>query len=723
MAKLGSSTIYGTLNVTGNISSDVEPTLGSHLTNKIYVDTKSGDDVSAHNALTTGIHGATSANTPNRLVIRDGSGNFVAGTITANLAGTATTGTNCSRSVIAGDGLSGGGALTANRTLTVDSTVIRTTGNQTISGVKKLSNGSIGMDSSGTAMSISQSGIGYGGNDTAGTTNANNVHIQSWHGFSVGPSISGQTIAQGKPAFSVNVREGQAFISGVQSTASNALTRYDHVATIASGRVPTSRTVTAGVGLTGGGALSSNITINSVAAGTSVPAGHITNGTQTIQGSKTFSSSIVGNITGTAAKVTVSNSTSSTAYPVVWHNNSNGLFDTTGKFMFTASSGLLAVTTLATTGDVNIGTYNSTVSGKLYLNGSTANKRASIYCTTGNLHIDADSTATTYLNYYGGTGGVIFGNGAGGTSGANVTNAGRGNFTSVHSTFTGNLTGNVTGNVTGTLTGNATGNAGTATKLASISTSFTGDYPVTVNVNGVIYSHQNLHFIGSSGILISPRFQSTQATGTAPFTVASSTVVSNLNSSFLNGRSSTAFTWLSTAGTYDQILPTQGTWLRTPSSGLLPSANGTGAIGTSSWKFQSMYATTFFGALSGNATTANTISGTQPFSRVTAGTSSGTFTAGDFVATSDIRLKSDIKVIENALDKVDKLTGSTFDKIGVDKRHAGLIAQDVQAVLPEAVVAFDNDGEDYLGVSSSAVIGLLVEAIKELRQEVQDLKS
>ena len=51
----------------------------------------------------------------------------------ANFAGTAT---NCSRSVVAGTGLSGGGVLTANRTLNVDSTVIRTTGNQSMSGTK-----------------------------------------------------------------------------------------------------------------------------------------------------------------------------------------------------------------------------------------------------------------------------------------------------------------------------------------------------------------------------------------------------------------------------------------------------------------------------------------------------------------------------------------------------------------------------------------------------------
>ena len=55
-----------------------------------------------------------------------------------------------------------------------------------------------------------------------------------------------------------------------------------------------------------------------------------------------------------------------------------------------------------------------------------------------------------------------------------------------------------------------------------------------------------------------------------------------------------------TISTYDQLLPSQGTWLRAPSSGFLPSANGAGALGTSSWKFGSAYINTMYGNVSGN---------------------------------------------------------------------------------------------------------------------------
>ena len=59
--------------------------------------------------------------------------------LTTSTVDNATTAANCSRSVSTGDGLSGGGALTSNRTLSVDSTVVRTSGSQTIGGAKTFS--------------------------------------------------------------------------------------------------------------------------------------------------------------------------------------------------------------------------------------------------------------------------------------------------------------------------------------------------------------------------------------------------------------------------------------------------------------------------------------------------------------------------------------------------------------------------------------------------------
>lgn len=99
----------------------------------------------------------------------------------------------------------------------------------------------------------------------------------------------------------------------------------------------------------------------------------------------------------------------------------------------------------------------------------------------------------------------------------------------------------------------------------------------------------------------------------------------------------------------------------------------------------------------------------------------GTFTAvGNVAAFSDIKLKADLMPIDDPLGKVAALTGYTFTRIDSGERQTGLIAQDVQAVLPEAV----SESEDgTLSLAYGNLAGLLVEAIKALRAELNDLKA
>jgi hypothetical protein len=103
--------------------------------------------------------------------------------------------------------------------------------------------------------------------------------------------------------------------------------------------------------------------------------------------------------------------------------------------------------------------------------------------------------------------------------------------------------------------------------------------------------------------------------------------------------------------------------------------------------------------------------------------SSGDFTAtGDVTTNSDIRLKENVKTIDNALEKVSKMRGVYFDmKKNPGKTKIGLIAQEVEEIIPEAVIT-DTDGENIKSVSYGNIVGLLVEAIKDLRKEVDDLK-
>jgi len=93
---------------------------------------------------------------------------------------------------------------------------------------------------------------------------------------------------------------------------------------------------------------------------------------------------------------------------------------------------------------------------------------------------------------------------------------------------------------------------------------------------------------------------------------------------------------------------------------------------------------------------------------------------------SDIRLKDNIEVIPNALEKVSELRGVTFDYKSDGKRNTGLIAQELEKVLPEAVYKTNLLGEyeedKVLAIRYGNVVGLLVEAIKELKAEIEDLK-
>lgn len=96
---------------------------------------------------------------------------------------------------------------------------------------------------------------------------------------------------------------------------------------------------------------------------------------------------------------------------------------------------------------------------------------------------------------------------------------------------------------------------------------------------------------------------------------------------------------------------------------------------------------------------------------------------------SDIRLKSNFRPIENALEKVEQLDGLIYDKadyIGgeIVQTEAGIVAQTLQDVLPEAVREVEDiKGNKILTVSSQSQIALLVEAVKTLSSRVKELES
>lgn len=102
----------------------------------------------------------------------------------------------------------------------------------------------------------------------------------------------------------------------------------------------------------------------------------------------------------------------------------------------------------------------------------------------------------------------------------------------------------------------------------------------------------------------------------------------------------------------------------------------------------------------------------------------------DVYIRSDGRLKINKKELENgALEKVCRLKVYTYDKVksikdrSVIKREVGIIAQDLEKELPEAVSKVEVDGSDVLTISNSAVNALLIKAIQEMSEEIKELKT
>ena len=105
-------------------------------------------------------------------------------------------------------------------------------------------------------------------------------------------------------------------------------------------------------------------------------------------------------------------------------------------------------------------------------------------------------------------------------------------------------------------------------------------------------------------------------------------------------------------------------------------------------------------------------------------TSAGITVTGTVDSASDVILKENIKTIDNALDKVTKLRGVEYDYKENKKHSIGVIAQEVEEVLPELV-----NGSEQKSVAYGNIAAVLIEAIKEqnevinkMKKEIEDLK-
>jgi hypothetical protein len=170
----------------------------------------------------------------------------------------------------------------------------------------------------------------------------------------------------------------------------------------------------------------------------------------------------------------------------------------------------------------------------------------------------------------------------------------------------------------------------------------------------------------------------------------------------------------------------------TTSSGLSANTNATGAVSITNSGVTS--------AVSGTGVTVSTATGAVTFSIGQAvGTTSdvqfgsigvgsaapggnNVVVQGNVTAYSDRRLKDNIETITNALNKLTQVRGVTYTRTDMEDtltRHTGVIAQELESVLPEAVMT-DSDG--IKSVAYGNVIGLLIESIKELNAKVDSLQ-
>ena len=226
----------------------------------------------------------------------------------------------------------------------------------------------------------------------------------------------------------------------------------------------------------------------------------------------------------------------------------------------------------------------------------------------------------------------------------------------------------------------------------------TSGNPGTINANsGLTWNGETLNVSGSSanGVIV---------TGTGNNSIGGVTLFTGtITASSINNGAST-FTVTGTTGTNIHTLTVGAPATSTCNAIITTGRVSFGAI-TSSGALALGTNTVTCGVITASTTT-STINGLL--------INSGTCTGVDFVATSDRRLKSDISTISNALETVKGLRGVYFTRLGETRRSVGVIAQEVEEVLPEVV-----HGDEMKSVSYGNIVGLLIEAVKELSEKME----
>jgi hypothetical protein len=194
------------------------------------------------------------------------------------------------------------------------------------------------------------------------------------------------------------------------------------------------------------------------------------------------------------------------------------------------------------------------------------------------------------------------------------------------------------------------------------------------------------------GVVTAALFRSQIPTGTAPITVTSTTKCTNLNADLLDGRNSTGY-----------LRGINGVW----------NASDDGA--------NRLYFVNNGKTIYGNsADGVHEWRGTANSERMTLDNSGNLSADGEICASSDARLKTNVKTIENGLDKVLQLRGVEFDRIDKDAHQIGVIAQEVEEIVPDVV---HTNEKGMKSVAYGNLVAVLIEAVKDLKGEITELRA
>ena len=266
---------------------------------------------------------------------------------------------------------------------------------------------------------------------------------------------------------------------------------------------------------------------------------------------------------------------------------------------------------------------------------------------------------------------------------------------------------------------------------------FNGSIPIWGNVSAASGSFGGISIqdestpVGTSNSITTLNFRGSNVVVTATTGangIATITVADNLVGTALSISGISTFSRISVGGTTGQnsfVLASTGTGLSWQSvtsvgagtlNGIVVQEEGS-TVGTAG----SITRLNFVGnnitasAVALGQTATITLSNTPTFDTLVV---TGITTSTDFNSTSDINLKKDIIKIENPLETIEQLNGVRFTWKSSDKKSIGVIAQEVEKILPELVSQNETKSVNYNGI-----IGVLIEAVKELSTQVQELKS